>query len=137
MTNKDASGILKTEAISHVIPEVREALWMGANALEQEPCEDTISRRAVLDRMQMRMSGKELYKAVYDLPSVTPKQRTGRWVESYINQIKECDNIGHFYVCTECGRYINLRQGEKLSDYPYCHCGAKMVEPQEVRKYEN
>jgi hypothetical protein len=120
MTNKDASGILKTEAISHVIPEVREALWMGANALEQEPCEDTISRRAVLDRMQMRMSGKELYKAVYDLPPVTPKQRTGHWQ----------DTAG-LYFCSECDcGYARA--------YQFCpNCGAKMVEPQEVRKYEN
>jgi hypothetical protein len=42
MTNKDASGILKTEAMSHVIKEVREALLMGANALEKEPILDKI-----------------------------------------------------------------------------------------------
>jgi len=42
----------------------------------QEPCEDAISRQAVLDMMQMRMSGKELYKAVYDLPPVK-KEKEG------------------------------------------------------------
>lgn len=46
-------------------------------ALEQKPCDDAISRQVVLDMMQMRMSGKELYKAVYELQSVTPTQR---WV---------------------------------------------------------
>lgn len=45
--------------------------------LEQEPCEDAISRQAVLDMMQMRMSGKELYKVVYELPSVNPQPKTG------------------------------------------------------------
>lgn len=42
-------------------------------SLEQEACEDCISRQAVFDMMQMRMGGKELYKAVYDLPPVTPQ----------------------------------------------------------------
>ena len=41
--------------------------------------EDCISRQAVLDMMQMRMSGKELYKAVYDLPPVTPQPKTD-WI---------------------------------------------------------
>lgn len=92
-------------------------------SLEQEACEDCISRQAVLDMMQMRMGGKELYKAVYDLPPVTPQPKIGRWCES-----KGRDDIDHFYVCSECGRYIKLNCGAKLSDYPYCHCGAKMQE---------
>ena len=41
-------------------------------------CSNAISRNEVLDMMQMRMSGKELYKAVYELPPVTPKQTT--WI---------------------------------------------------------
>lgn len=41
--------------------------------LEQQPSDDAISRQAVLDMMQMRVSGKELYKAVYDLPPVNPQ----------------------------------------------------------------
>lgn len=57
ITDKDADEIIK--------------------ALEQEPCEDAISRQSVLDMMQMRMSGKELYKAVYNLSSVTP---TPKWI---------------------------------------------------------
>lgn len=44
-------------------------------ALEQQPSDDCVSREAVLDLMQLKMGGKELYKAVYDLPPVTPTQR--------------------------------------------------------------
>lgn len=40
---------------------------------EQMSCGDCISRQAVLDMLQMRISGKELYKAIYDLPSVPQK----------------------------------------------------------------
>lgn len=34
---------------------------------------DLISRQAVLDLLQMKYSGKELYKAIYELPSVENK----------------------------------------------------------------
>ena len=43
--------------------------------LEQEPCEDAVSRQVVLDTMQMKMGGKELYKAVYEMPRITPIQK--------------------------------------------------------------
>lgn len=48
--------------------------------------------------------------------------KMGKWIES-----KGYD-MHPFYVCSECGRYIKLMQGETLSDYPYCLCGAKMSE---------
>lgn len=34
---------------------------------------DLISRQTVLDLLQMKYSGKELYKAIYELPSVENK----------------------------------------------------------------
>jgi len=58
---------------------------------------------------------------IRQLPSVTPQLKMGKWIES-----KGYDDRDHFYICSECGRYINLNCGAKLSDYPYCHCGAKM-----------
>lgn len=48
---------------------IEKAYYMGVS--DRESCEDAISRQDVLDLMQMRMGAKELYKAVYDLPSVT------------------------------------------------------------------
>lgn len=44
--------------------------------LEQEPCDDCVSRQAVLDLMQIKIGGKELYKAIYELPPVTPEKTT-------------------------------------------------------------
>ena len=36
---------------------------------------------------------------------------------------------GKSYVCSECGRSIHLDSDiENLIDYPYCHCGAEMIE---------
>ena len=50
---------------------------------------------------------------------------TGHW-------IKEKSRYGwdgKSYVCSECGRSIHLDSDvEDLTDYPYCHCGAEMIE---------
>lgn len=93
---------------------VRDLRKMWAEHLEQEPCEDAISRQAVLDMMQMRMGGKELYMAVYDLPSVTPKQKAGKWIE-HCYQNLSCSNCGYIVADTD------------IDEYKYCpNCGAKM-----------
>lgn len=44
--------------------------------LKRKPCADAISRQAVLDLMQIKIGGKELYKAIYELPPVTPEKTT-------------------------------------------------------------
>jgi len=36
------------------------------------------------------------------------------------------DGRDDFYHCSKCGRTINMICGDKLENYPYCHCGAKM-----------
>jgi len=64
------------------------------------------------------------HKIVADLPSadVVPV-RHGKWlpIVSYNNT----------YKCSECGRLlVNITDGLSMvaKHYPYCHCGAKMVE---------
>ena len=56
-----------------------------------------------------------------ELPSVTPKQRTGHWI---YDRTRDWDGECK-YECSECGMGSDV-------DYPYCmRCGAKMVESQE------
>ena len=107
------------QAVKDLRKKLAECLW-------QEPCEDCISRQAVLDLVNADWKYENLESDIANLPSVTPQQKTGRWIES-----KGYDDRDHFYSCSECGRCINLICGAKLADYPYCHCGAKM---QEVEK---
>lgn len=54
-----------------------EAFDLAIKALEQEPCEDAISRQAVIDTLT-KTSGirGDALKALYDLPSVTPQPNT-------------------------------------------------------------
>ena len=95
-------------------------------------CEDCISKKAVLNlTKELRfdsVKGMEDYcyrcispYDVEDLPSVQPKAKVGHWIE-----YKGRDERDNFYICSECGRAINVICGEILEMYPYCHCGAKM-----------
>lgn len=106
----------------------REACIVISEWLEQEPCEDAISRQAVLN-MQYRiddsatLSTRDIVNVddIEDLPPVTPQPKTGHWIE------RRSRATGHIEsVCSECG----AEEGYPYNDY--CgNCGAKMFEEQE------
>lgn len=61
--------------------------WVGElKTLKTKPCEDAISRKAMLEYQQYlhgKMSNEEnhkLWEFIKGLPSVTPKQKTGEWI---------------------------------------------------------
>jgi hydrogenase maturation factor len=97
-------------------------------ALEQEPCDDCISRQAVIEYIEAseaelgHSTENELVcQDIKELPPVTPQQKMGRWILIHKNV--------NMYICSECNNEP-LLIGEiypifKLSDY--CpNCGAKM-----------
>jgi hypothetical protein len=100
--------------------------------LEQEPCDDAISRQAVLDAMYELCNTRETLKenpwrdnphidaitdAINALPPATPQQKTGRWIFDEI--------LDKHYYCSEC-------KSMGVNYWDFCpNCGAKMVEPQE------
>lgn len=50
------------------------------------------------------------------------KLKMGRWIKDEENR----------YHCSECGRTVKEDCMEDIQlDYPFCHCGAKMVESEE------
>ncbi len=58
-----------------------------------------------------------------DIPAADVRpERHGHWVR----ETGAFDKRDNFYHCSECHRTINIICGDKLSNYPYCHCGAKM-----------
>lgn len=116
------------------------ALDMAIEALEQQPCDDCVSRQAVLDGLasiakvkarsdaQKSLMGRIMF-FVEQLPPVTPKEKTGHWIKYSIPRCGE-----QHYQCTSCGYYINFGQwGEVYTkQFKYCpSCSAKMIEPQE------
>ena len=64
--------------------------------LKQEPCEDCISRQAVIDALT-KTSGirGDALKALYDLSPVTPQPKIGHWIKY------EHNGIG-LIECSEC-----------------------------------
>lgn len=97
---------------------------MAIEALEQEPCEDAVSRSYLLDNSwEVEFDGEYIQVVdvgtIFEASSVQPKAKTGRWIKK-----------GNTLKCPFCGA-----KGEDIKDdycFNYCpNCGSKMVEPQE------
>lgn len=110
-----------------IIPqsELSQALSVAIKALEQQPCEDCISRQAVLDTIselnvisfyEAQEDSKECYYEIRDaikqLPPAASYPKTGKWIVSYPDGAKSvkcniCNNYnrGHVetYFCPSCG----------------------------------
>jgi rubrerythrin len=101
--------------------EQKEYIRMSIEALEREPCEDAISRQAVLIELDKYLSGvsfdeKGIDVVIKELPPVSPQPKMGRWSH-------DGSHWKNRFICSECGY--------KLFDEPtsYCpNCGAKMAE---------
>ena len=49
----------------------------------------------------------------------TTDTKTGHWVPN--------DYFKGHYHCSECKKHIEDRSGNPAQNYPYCHCGAKIL----------
>lgn len=139
MTNLEAADLLDNligMVFDNHDSDYDEALSKGRDILKSEPCEDCISREAILNSICDYICGKDIRcvnkhicrmkKMINDLPSVYPKPKTGRWIT--VNK----GLIVTSYKCSECGRTVGDDTGYDVTkDYPYCHCGAKMQEVEE------
>lgn len=136
MTKEEALKILDTIP---TISEQVDALEMAIKALEQQPCEDVISRQAAIDAIYKKYIGgkgaiknapindlyadglEEAVDAVWDMPSVTPKTKTGQW--EYVQY--DTPNIGNWH----CSRCRGLYYSTDKPRWKYCpSCGARMEE---------
>lgn len=97
-------------------------------ALEKEPCEDAISRKAVIKAVDAHTNedgtlDDDITIILEDLPSVQPKSKTGHWIG---NELGHCDNCG----VEGCASDIwNNCKGDK-----YCpNCGAKIIDEEESK----
>ncbi len=119
----------------------KEALEMAIQALSQEPCDDAISRDAVLKRIA-QFSTEEgssvvcqpLYSDVNNMPPVTQKSKTGHWIYNRHKQgvtCSECDAyrkyFGFFeFYCPNCGT--------RMSDEPCIEKEMHYVTEEEMQK---
>ena len=118
---------------------VYSTLIDGIDTLEQEPCEDVISRQAAIDainhaqvnfnvesEIDFTKHKREVHeiikgvldaqeKALKDLPPVKPEPKKGHWIIYDVHGHKACK-------CSECNNDVGYPCTDK-----YCkHCGAKM-----------
>lgn len=102
-----------------------DAIRIAIKALEKEPCEDCISRQAVLDEVYVYCVDVEDIQA---LPPVTPTRKKGEW-------IKRNNDYFDWYECSECG-YGSEGEMRYSREYDvrtnYCpKCGTQMLEVEE------
>lgn len=101
-------------------------------------CEDAISRREAIkiftynykgeripdydcDNFPVQIAMKKVKKMLRELPPVKPQEQTGKWIKMPL--IETGQKFSH--KCSLCGRGI-LALNVGLSEFPYCHCGARM-----------
>jgi hypothetical protein len=117
------------------------SLEMAIKALEQQTCEDAVSRQAVLDVIDDidKTTCMNEYHVIVDaidkLPSVNPQPKTGHW--EWVRYDSN-PNIGNWH-CSECNRIVcgAITAANPVYAYKYCpDCGAKMIEPQESEDKE-
>lgn len=119
------------------------AFDMGIEALEkQEPCEDCVSRQAVLSKIKEVCFGEEWVKFRIDngsngqrdfltnyieqLPPVTPQPKIGKWIGIEYDSYADGNPVYDVYECSLCG-FEHKGESDTLTDY--CpDCGAKMEE---------
>ena len=104
--------------------DLREAMDMAIKSLKQEPCDDCISRHAVLytifgSRSNFYNEFDQGFFAdkIRALPPVTPAEKVGHWIYD-----DDCREHGH---CSECGYgSVDLIDGKP---HNYCsNCGIRM-----------
>lgn len=107
-------------------------------ALNSQSSDDCISRAKALEmlgdepenwtdteREIQEVNDYRWFKSILEeLPPVTPQSKMGKWII-----IDDCE---HFIAkCSECGRIEDSRM---INKYPYCHCGAKMLQDSELKE---
>lgn len=110
--------------------------------IKQEPCEEAISRQAVLSKIKEVCFSEEwgqfrvdngsngqrdfLINYIEQLPPVTPQAKTGHWTERKMHK-----GTGFFLpTCSECGSIQPY--AHHTFSWNYCpNCGAKMEEAEE------
>lgn len=141
MTNDEAIEILKGAIKKPNTKDgyLGQALDMAIEALKQETCDDCISRQAVLDILDNHKYSKEFCEehhidwsinlgmahiVINDLPSVTSKQKTGKWVGIEYDGYADGNPVYDVFECSVCGCE---HKGESDTLTNYCpDCGAKM-----------
>lgn len=136
MTREEAIMYLKRADVTvgrEIKTKTAEAIEMAIKVLEQEPCEDAISRQAVFEQINCWIGNGEyrytnathyLTERVKHISSIKPQEpKIGHWIE-HPHEAGENWEYSR-YECSECSAWED-------DDSDFCpNCGAKMVDLQE------
>ena len=98
-------------------------------SVTQQPCEDAISRQAVDDAIydysrSCDVNYQQIMEFIEKIPSVTPQQRTGRWIPVGYDGYADGNPVYDWWECSECGWE---HTGDEESLTAFCpNCGAEM-----------
>ena len=125
---KVSKGAVKARQGRFVIYDVE---WLKENFYTTEekiygqpkqPCEDAVSRQAVINTIFYKSDNScdvvlstDLMDRIKQLPSVTPQRQKGKWIFR--------EDMGHQYCCSECGcpkPSVNDYYYKKIIGCPYC-----------------
>ena len=131
------------------VEELRSKIW---KQVEQEPCDDAISRDMALEKMADYVASgyadsaedfEEYSRIICELPSVT--QKSGYWIEDAKTYYEELNKRGlgvdeytpYFtddIACSEClAKYSTIDNETEF--FKYCpNCGAKMESEEQTEK---
>lgn len=99
--------------------------------LEQESCDDCVSRKAAIDACLKGLNRKEMVSNIKALPPVTSAEKVAHW--EYV-QYDGNPNIGNWH-CSKCRAIVNYKptyNWEKKPYHKFCpNCGRKMEDVKE------
>lgn len=128
MTKEAMIKVLRYKA-EHIKTKIRPEFFAEvADMLEQQPCNDTISRADAVRVASGYCHPANIAKELAKLPPVQPKPKTGHWFYD-----KSIDN----WRCSECNETPKTMgycgsANFMAKHFKFCnHCGVRMVEPQE------
>lgn len=110
-----------------------ENLEAISEILEQETCEDAVSREAVMNILGDSINDDKDYRRAVvllnNLSPVTPRPKTGRWI-SFGIQGEIDGQIVRAFTCSQCGAISIFRvsNGNIVNGDLCPNCGAKMQE---------
>ena len=136
MTREEARNILADFDVNfegHTAGEIADAFDLAFRALEQEPCEDAISRAEVkktinelyyqTKEFEQKVALEAVGMRIVKLPSVQPTAKVGHWKRLKVG-----------YGCSNCDLATN-QFGHEM--YRYCpNCGSKMEEGNDDKRGE-
>lgn len=101
---------------------------------ERQACEDALYQLHATAENPYNFDYYRIFYAVLSqLTEISVPVRSGEWV------ISKKGNVSSIFACSECGREVEITNPyfgkpttHAAAAYPYCHCGAKMADRQEV-----